>query len=250
MKKDPKNYAVISGFSQIEEDSMVEDFLDRYSTPCDTSRDSLLLERYLARGDSEKSEPLRQKMLYNTLRDAVSWQRFRSMNDYGDIKESAERIITCLGIIHTFEGETPTSEHPVSCDGTPDCWFYEKVWHGLRLSCREAMLGKIEVALTMLEDVVGLFEEAEKLPDGTKIKGSRFLPDLSWSKSVSEFDWGKDFHFHTGQNGCWTIPFGAHSVLNALTDTSGWAWFDPIRDEPRYKGCVERMKVLVEAKEE
>lgn len=247
LARNPKNYDVILGFSQIEEDSMVENFLDRYSTPCDTSRDALLSERYLLRGDAENYEPLRQKMLYNALRDAVSWKRFNSIKNNGDIKESVERIKAFLGIIHTFEGETPTAEHPVSCDGLPDCWIFEKVWHGLRLSCREAMLGETEDALTALEDVVGLWEEAEKLPDGAKIKSSRFLPNLSWSKVVSEFDWGKDFHFGAGQNGCWTIPFGAKDVLNALTDTGGWAWFDPIRDELRFKSCVERVRILIMA---
>ena len=246
LAKDPNNYDVILGFSQIEEDGRISDFLDRYSTSCDTSRNALLFERYLTRGDAEKFEPLRQKILYNTLRDAVSWQRFRSMDDYGDIKVSAERIITCLGIIHTFEDETPTSEHPVSCDGEPDCWIFEKVWHGLRLSCREAMLGETEEALTVLEDVIGLVEAAEMLPEGAKIKSSRFLPDLSWSKAVTEFDRGKSFHFHTGPDGCWTYPFDAQSVLNALTDEKGWAWFDPIRSEPRFKACTERTRRLAE----
>ncbi len=248
LKKDPKNCEVIMGFSQIEEDGRISDFLDKYSTSCDTSRDSCLFERYLTRGDAEKFEPLRQKMLYNTLRDAVSWQLFRSLDDYGDIKESAERIITCLGIIHTFEDEMPTSEHPVSCDGEPDCWIFEKVWHGLRLSCREAMLGETEEALTVLEDVIGLVEAAERLPEGAKIKSSRFLPDLSWSKAVTEFDWGKSFHFLTEQDGCWTYPFDARDLLNALTDEKGWAWFNPIRNEPRFKACVESMKRLAEKK--
>ncbi len=245
LQRDPNNYAVISGFSQIEEDGRIEDFLDRYSTSCDTSRDSLLLERYLLRGDAEKYEPLRQKELYNTIRDAISWQRFNSMNS-GDIKESVERIKTCLGIIHTFEDETPTAKRPVSCDGTPDCWIFEKVWHGLRLSCREAVLGETEEALTVLEDVIGLFEKAENLPDGAKIKSSRFLPDLSWSKTVTEFDWGKSFHFNALEQRCWTFPFGAKDVLDALTNTKGWAWFDPIRSDPRYQNCVERIKALVD----
>ena len=249
LKRDPDNYAVISGFSQIEEDGRIEDFLDRYSTSCDTSRDSLLLERYLSRGDAEKYEPLRQKALYNAVREATSWQRFNSMNGCG-IKESVERIKTCLEIIHTFEGETPTAKHPVSCDGTPDCWIYEKVWHGLRLSCREAVLGETEEALTALEDVVGLLENAENLSDGAKIKSSRFLPNLSWSKTVTEFDWGKSFHFSALEQKCWTIPFGARDVLAALTDTEGWAWFDPIRNDPRYLSCIERVKALVETREQ
>lgn len=248
LAKDPKNYDVISGFSQIEEEGRVEDFLDRFSTPCDASRDSLLFERYLSQGEAEKFEPLRQKLLYNTLRDAVSWKRFRSMNDYGDIVESTERLKTCLNIIHAFEGETPTAEHPVSCDGEPDCWIYEKVWTGLRLSCREAMLGRTNEALIVLEDVVGLSETAESLPEGTKIRASRFLPDLCWSKVVTEFVWGKSFHFHTGQDGCWTVPFSAKDVLKALTDERGWAWFDPIRGEERFRRCEERVKKIAEEK--
>ncbi len=250
LAKDPKNYDVISGFSQIEEDGRVEDFLNRFSTPCDASRDSLLFERYLSRGEAEKFELLRQKLLYNAVRDAVSWKRFRSMDDYGDIGESVERLRACLGIIHAFEGETPTTEHPVTCDGVPDCWIYEKVWNGLRLSCREAMLGEIEEALAILEDVVGLSEAAENLPEGAKIRDSRFLPDLCWSKAVTEFDWGKSFHFRTGQDGCWTVPFGAKDVLKALTAERGWEWFDPIRGEERFKALVERVRALVEVKKD
>lgn len=247
LERNPKNYTVISGFSQIEEDGRIGEFLDRYATPYDVSRDSLLFERYLLHGDAEKFEPLRQKILYNSLRDAVSWKRFYSINGYSDIEESVERLKTCLGLIHTFEGETPTELHPVSCDGMPDCWFFEKVWHGLRLSCRKAMLGEKEEALTILKDVVGLVEEAEKLPEDAKIKVSRFLPNLTWKKAVSEPDWGKSFYFNALDKECWTIPFGVSEVLNALTDTKGWAWFEPIRNESRYKSCVERVKALVSA---
>ena len=244
LKNNPKNYDVIMGFSQIEEDDRIEVFLDKYSTSYDLSRDSILFERYLSRGDVKKFEPLRQKMLYKSLREAVSRQRFCSMRNVGEIEKSLEEIKACLGMIHTFEGEAPTPEHPVTCDGTPDCWIFEKVWHGLRISCREAALGRKEEALTALEDVIGLVENAVKLLKGAKIRRSRFLPELEWSKVVSEFDWGESFHFIT-ENNCWTIPIDVKEVFDALNDAQGWAWFDTIRKEPRFTECVERARGMI-----
>lgn len=248
LEKNPNNFSVISTFSIIESDERIDSFLDRFSTPCDRSRSTLLLERYSARENLDKYEPLRQKKLYEAVKSAVDFKTNVNAKKRWDLKETSDVLKTCLDIIHTFEGETSTTEHPITCDGKPDCWFFEKVWHGLRLSCRMATLGRTDEAFAMLKDVTELLENAVNLPEGAEIKKSRFLPDLEWKKETSQYDWDTGLYFKSDPSGCWTQPFSPSDVFNALTAEHGWEWFDLIRNDPRYQVYVERVKALIRSK--
>ena len=38
--------------------------------------------------------------------------------------------------------------------------------------------------------------------------------------------------------------------LYMLTAERGWEWFDPIREDPRYLKCTERVRALVKTKQQ
>ena len=238
-------------FSTLEDENYISAFLDRYASDENSTRDSLLYERYLYRDDFDKVEIFRQRRVYKTvaeLIDGMSWKDWRAPND---VNFALWKNTLCLDFLHGFTNETPTSEHPVSCGFPPDVFAEQRVILGELRGCYLAALGRKEEAITTLEDTVSLLEQSVKLPDGSIIPSrSPALPTLAFKVDHA----GK-----SGYTGLYYADDPAHGTSEAwgfcpdvdyerLTTDRRWAWFDPLRDDARYTALCDSVKALISEK--
>lgn len=252
LDKLPNDCGAIRDFAAIEDDEHIDAFLNRYSTHSDIGRNALLMRRYMQRGEHDKSEPLRQQKLFEIIDNATG---NRSL--YTDRRRPitlelcfAENT-TRLNILHEFEGETPTAEKPITCGKGIDYWVETRIGLGVRRSCYLASLGKPDEAFTVLEDTVSLLEEVMKITTKIEFRPSRFTPDIIWTAEEMWFSTEntpsdveeRNIFIHAMIGQCFFIF--PSQMLYALTSPRGWEWFDPIRNDPRYQGYIDRVKALV-----
>lgn len=114
----------------------------------------------------------------------------------------------------------------VSGDGTPDLWIDTRLFLGMRLSCALASSGDADGAFEVLEDTVALFEKFMILPEGTKL--TYRCPTLD--------------RIDAGTRSAYVSPT---ELIRYLAEPSGWEWFDPIRNDPRYSEYINRLNSLV-----
>ena len=112
-------------------------------------------------------------------------------------------------------------------------------------------MGDPEGAFVVLEDTVSMIENAMSLPDGT------MLTCKSHCLEHECFELRRDIWKAKGEcrpllklyrNGFGeadrVVIIGAGFLEYVFTATHGWEWFDPIRNDPRYAGYVERVKAV------
>ena len=226
----------LENFVQLEDDEYVPALLDRYATDEDSTRDALLYERYLYRDDFEKLETFRQRRIYKLINEmvngTVSWKDWRKPND---VNFAYWKNNIFLDLLHALNNETPTKEHPISCGLGPDIFVEQRVFLGELRSCYLATLGRTEEALLTLEDTVSLLEAAMSLQDGAILKSRcPALPTLDFIIQNRKI---------IGLDDMWGLYPEIH--YKRLTSDSRWAWFDPIRNDPRFVALAERVKKLI-----
>ena len=252
LEKHPNDSSVIDQFCIVEDDEHIEAFLNRYSTPYDISRNVLLMRRHLQRGEHDKSDPLRQQKLFDIIDNAVGDRPlYLDKRKPITLEYCLDENTARLNILHAFEGETPTDEKPITCGKPVDYWVETRIGIGTRRACYLASLGKPDEAFAVLEDTVSLLEEAMKITERITFKPSRFTPDVIWTAEEMWFadgnapsDVEERTVFINNDFGYCFIVYPSHT-LYALTAPHGWEWFDPIRNDPRYQGYVDRVKALV-----
>ena len=247
--------SVVEHMSYIEDDEHIEPFLDKYATEKNLTKDTLLYNRYRDRDEWDKSDPMRQKRLFSIIHDQFGnsglWRRGDRPNH---VHESLLINTTMLNFIHNLCGVTPDPIHPITGDGEVDIFVGDRVEIGIRRACYLASTGDPEGAFVVLEDTVSMLEKAMSMPDGTVLScKSICLEDekfelrrfVNHSKENSDYDGRPFLRFFRGKGTdeyVYTLGFGF--PLHALTATQGWEWFDPIRNDPRYTGYVERVKAV------
>ncbi|MCM1055709.1 MAG: helix-turn-helix domain-containing protein [Bacteroides sp.] len=241
--------------ARIEDDKHIEKFLDRYSTADhDMSKPALLMLRYLTRGEWEKLEPIRQLRLYTYVDHIIGsdspWINFGKPRDVDSNNLLSDLQISFL---HNLCGQTPDKEHPVSADGGLDFWVRERVFLGLKKAARTAAAGNPDEAFTVLEDVVSLLEKAMEITEPTELRcSSPFLSDIAFT---AEEDWNsKDFNCFSEQkqmrfiyiwNDHCCYCLAPVNILDVMKDEEGWTWFNPIREDGRYKAYLARVEKLI-----
>lgn len=243
-----------------KEEELTVDFLNRYTQ--NTDRDSLLEQRYFCREDWERYELIRQTNLLNQLNRLFDERLRRSY--HASAADSAWAQKTALGIINLFTGYcAEMGNNPAALmDTTPDLWFIEKYWLGLRLSCALAASGQEEAALGVLENTVKLMENVFSLPADTILTYRAHTLDRMDRRMVacftSESLYCVEMEPVRGDDGIlrslqvmmgWRAEDDARDFVWAfddrpLTERDGWEWFDPIRKHPRFIACVARMGAL------
>ena len=243
-----------------KEEELTVDFLNRYTQ--NTDRDSLLEQRYFCREDWERYELIRQTNLLNQLNRLFDERLRRSY--HASAADSAWAQKTALGIINLFTGYcAEMGNNPAALmDTTPDLWFIEKYWLGLRLSCALAASGQEEAALGVLENTVKLMENVFSLPADTILTYRAHTLDRMDRRVVacftSESLYCVEMEPVRGDDGIlrslqvmmgWRAEDDARDFVWAfddrpLTERDGWEWFDPIRKHPRFIACVARMGAL------
>ena len=226
----------LENFVQLEDDEYVPALLDRYATDEDSTRDALLYERYLYRDDFEKLETFRQRRIYKLINEmvngTVSWKDWRKPND---VNFAFWKNNIFLDLLHALNNETPTKNYPISCGLGPDIFVEQRVFLGELRSCYLATLGRTEEALLTLEDTVSLLEAAMSLQDGAILKSRcPALPTLDFIIQNRKI---------IGLDDMWGLYPEIH--YKRLTSDSRWAWFDPIRNDPRFVALAERVKKLI-----
>ena len=244
--------SVVEHMSYIEDDEHVEDFLDRYATERDLTKDTLLYARYRGREEWDKADALRQKQLFSIIQNQFfNNGLFRIANRPNDVRECLQINTMLLNFIHNLCGVTPDPTHPITGDGSVDLFLSERLNLGIRRACYLASTGDPEGAFVVLEDTVSMLEKAMSLPNGTmltctsiSLEGESFE---IWHESREEEGVYRPFlRLYRPRLGeveyVATIGFGF--PIFALTSPRGWEWFDPIRNDPRYGAYVERVKAV------
>lgn len=266
LEKVPDDTYVINAMATVEDDDHLDAFLKRYATKYDVSRDALLLERYIRRGEEEKASPIKQQRLFEDIDDAMSNTASTPYPErYGDIEYAYAKNTAQLGILHAFAEETPTPEHPITCGaGDIDFWAEARIELGVcRARCLSG-LGRTEEAFTVLEDTVSLLERVMEITDRIDLPTSRFTPDIKWTAEDCWFNPNnrpgkleRNIFINSSNNCCYCVY--PSNVLHQLVVKEGRApgypdaensWFDGIRNDPRYQGYIERVQRLVLTKDE
>ena len=247
--------SVVERMSFVEDDEHIEEFLNRYATEKNLTKDMLLYNRYRDRDEWDKSDPLRQRRLFSIIHDQFGnsglWRRGDRPNH---VHESLQINTVMLNFLHNLCGVTPDPAHPISGDGSVDIFVGDRMELGIRRACYLASTGDPEGAFVVLEDTVSMIEKAMSLPDRTVLScKSICLEDerfelrrlVNHDKENPDYD-GKPFLRFFRANGTdeyvYTLGFGF--AEKALTAPHGWEWFDPIRNDPRYGAYVERVKAV------
>lgn len=254
LEKCPGSSDVIEKMAVIEDDDHIDAFLKRYATPSDIGKDALLMRRYMQRNEPDKAMPLQNQKLFEIIDGAVTGRAmYMNLKDKSLEHCFAENTVR-LGILHAFAEQTPTPEHPITCGKGVDYWAETKISIGIRRACYFSAMGKTEEAFTVLEDVISLLEEVMKITDKIELETSRFTPTIKWTAEESWYNPNAqpgplERNIYIESSNYWCHCVYPSEYLYMLTAAQGWEWFDPIRNEPRYKDYVERVAKLVEKKD-
>lgn len=235
-----------------ETDELFTPFIDRYTTENrDLRRSHLLLQRYRARDEHEKAEFVKQCILYETINEICTggwWRKCGKPNDVNLSKWGNDIGFALLNSI-CRTGNDP--KYPVSGDGNVDVFFAIRIIMGFRKACYHATLGEKETAYGVLEDTVSLLEKGFSLENGTELTAD--VPYLDVFKLKIEYFEELNHGTYAMQCICpgeeSGIYIGEYADLSLyrriLAEPKGWEWFNPIRDEERYKKYIERIDNLI-----
>ena len=255
LEKCPGDADVIERMAIIEDDDHIDAFIKRYATPFDIGRDALLMRRYMERNEPEKAAPLQNRKLFEIIDNAVNSRVLYTDLRSKTLEHSFAENTARLGILHAFAEATPTPEHPITCGKGVDCWAESRMEIGVRRACYLASMGRTEEAFVTLEDAVSLLEKAMKITGRVELETSRFTPTLKWTAEESWYNPNaqpgpleRGIFINSSGGYCFNVYPSIY--LGMLTAEHGWEWFDPIRNDPRYQSCVERVKALVKTREQ
>ena len=238
---------MVRWMAYMEDEANIESFLDQNATRWDLSRDELLYDRYKTRGWYEQEEMMRQKILFCSLTRLLGGYLLRIGEGVLNLQENLHINMTLITFLHNFCGMVPDPAHPITGDGSVDIFAPCRVSLGVRRACYLAATGDSEGAFTALEDTVTLLEKLMSLQAGSELScSSRWLRDFRLRVEHSvQFD-QRELILRLNPD-----PFGyffggvyCHTLLHPLTAESGWEWFDPIRNDPRFAVYVERVKAV------
>lgn len=255
---------IIQYMARMEDEAHIEEYLRKYASSSDLSRDVLLQQRYETRKEYDKLEQVRQSNLCSRLDQLLdsSWQSWQNMSKPADVHHLLYVNDVLLDLLHHVCNCDPSPAYPISGNGEVDFWVEPRLWMGFRRACYMTSLGRIEQAFLILEDTVSLLEKAMGQPSGITLRCAS--PALDQTVWISEecwltcdegntIQWTQDgeasediqerIRYIHREGTCYMLfPSWFHRVLS---EREGWEWFDPIRETPRYKAYVERVAGLV-----
>ena len=243
-----KAWALLS-YVKLEEEQYVPTLLDHYAiNDKDGTRDALLYERYLYLDEFDKVEVFRQRVLYKSVDEliygAISWKDWRAPNDV-DFAFWKNNVL--LDFLHGFTNEQPKENHPITCGLPLDVFAYQRIELGELRACCLATLSRTEEAYKTLEDTVSLMEHIAASPDGTIIEShSPALPTFKLKIDTTSHGYRRLFYAEDVDMGireAWVLT--PEIDYERLTSDPRWAWFDPIRNDERFKALAERVKKLI-----
>ena len=255
---------IVLYMARMEDDAHIEDFLRKYASVTDLSRDVLLQNRYQTRMEYDKLEQVRQSNLYTGL-DRLFDSSLQGWQDIGkpaDIHRLLYVNDVMLDLLHHVCNCDPSPAFPISGNGEVDFWVEQRLWMGMRRACYMVALNRIEEAYLILEDTVCLLEKAMTQANKTELRcGSPSLDQMVWiseecwlacdegdliqwtqSGDSSEDIQEKARYIHREGNCYMIFPSWFY---RALTERQGWEWFDPIRETSRFQAYAARVSRLI-----
>jgi transcriptional regulator with XRE-family HTH domain len=255
---------IVLYMARMEDDAHIEDFLRKYASVTDLSRDVLLQNRYQTRMEYDKLEQVRQSNLYTGL-DRLFDSSLQGWQDIGkpaDVHRLLYVNDVMLDLLHHVCNCDPSPAFPISGNGEVDFWVEQRLWMGMRRACYMVALNRIEEAYLILEDTVCLLEKAMTQANKTELRcGSPSLDQMVWiseecwlacdegdliqwtqSGDSSEDIQEKARYIHREGNCYMIFPSWFY---RALTERQGWEWFDPIRETPRFQAYAARISRLI-----
>ena len=230
-----------------EDDEHIADFLKENATVQVITKEHLLEARYFARREWEMADIMRQRNLFVQIRDllGVDWIHREQKRSAAD---SLWRSRIQLSLLHSLCGKTPDEAHPITGDGSLDLFAPQRVIMGFRHACYLASTGDREGAFIALEDTVSLVEKIAALKDGDllgcsspalTIKSKIYIPEDD--KNCVFFQFAGDYEMLD----YWSFGFiSLQTQHRFLSVRRGWEWFDPIRDDERFKAYIARLERL------
>ncbi len=129
-------------------------------------------------------------------------------------------------------------------DGTvPDAWLGQYAATAFRTACALFGCGKKEEGYEWLERAFEAFPKWDEIPDGTEMDvgdpqifgGVKVIKGKSYIKLPDGTIQPVSYHLFEGNSSL--MHYG-------LTAPHGWEWFNPVRDEDRFKEYIERAKKM------
>ncbi len=126
----------------------------------------------------------------------------------------------------------------------PEGWLPEYALAYMRLSAALFAVGEKDRGYEYIEKAIGLAKQYQSIPDGQGIDlgNSIFYGD---TKAVKN-----DYHLILPNGKTLShllgIAYHIHSIANIMQATSGWEWFDSVRNEERYLALLEEAKSITE----
>ncbi|MBO4326270.1 MAG: helix-turn-helix transcriptional regulator [Clostridia bacterium] len=247
LKRNNENLLILALF-ETAPDKELEDLIDKYSSEnVDMTRTALLNRRYFVRKEWDKYESTRQIRLRELLQDLFEEKLRKQYHASAAYSAWAQRkSLEIMNVLADHYGGPLV-------DPVPDMWFKKKYFIGFRLSCALASDNKKEEALSVLEDTITLIENFSALPVGSKLTYN--CPSLdNFSYTVIPFSDSEDQphtrpgiplkHVEYRRGDVLMCDLVVTVQVHPLFERDGWEWFDPIREEPRFLACLERIKKL------
>ena len=250
-------YDIISTLINCESEENLPSLLDKYATPHPVDRSCFLASRSNFRKDYDGEKKYLQ---YNSLMTIHSLEHV--FVRYG---ESWRRILELYNWYTHTEGMSL-----VAGDGVPDLWYSGRHVAGFRYAEECIAAGRIDEGFIHLEDAVTLYESMYSLPAGTVLTfrckelselkvtlregvcRSFLFNDLTKERYKCFFseeeDFGTDLKIQFDAMRSTYNPFHHYCSqydMFPLVSKFGWHGFDSVRDDPRFKDLVERMKKFV-----
>ncbi len=240
LERHPMFPHTIKTMAQIEDEEHLEDFLAKYTTSFDCSARALLFDRYFRLGDTEKFEPERRYQLYQALSTLLCPFYLLKQGESSESEQAADKFMEALLSLIRCDTE----------DDRPDMWTLDRIELGLKSAERSISVGNQTEALSQIDTVVKLLEDAMKITDEILLPTScRFLDGMEWR---AKEDWSsrnndpdspeeRFIHIATYMNdmntGYCLFPGIYYDMLNEKS-------FDPIRNHPDFEKLCERVKAL------
>ena len=239
--------SVVECMSLLEDDEHIEEFLNRHATRADLTKEKLLLDRYERLDRFDKAEPLRMARLYDLLNNqiltGVLWRR--TGPDHPNPRESLRLNTVRLNLLHGLCGITPDPLHPITGDGSADIFVSARVFLGFCQACYLTATGDTEGAFVALEDTVSLIETVTGMEPYTTLTCNSICFE-NFSLSLEKWS-DRDGVLHcagtTNLEGQLRFCFVMSDYsIHPIVASQGWEWFDPIRNDPRFQACVQRVR--------
>ena len=228
-----------------EDDEHIGDFLKENATAQIITKEHLLQERYFARKEWDMADLMRQRNLFVQIKDLLftDWTRREQKRNVADC---LWRSRVQLSLLHSVCNQTPDAAHPITANGEIDVWAPYRVLMGFRHASYLASTGDKEGAFVALEDTVSLVEKIATLRDGDMIGCSSPVFTIRSKIYIpKEEPFCVFFQFAGDYEMLDYWSFGVISLNTQhrfLSVRRGWEWFDPIRDDERFKGYIARLE--------